>query len=167
MTCKKMIALFSLIAVILSLSSCASYSSGSTVEGVYYIRNDNRRGYSADCHYCTDVCTCECHTAGTLCNNCSEECSTPDDYADVRVDLVIDRYKKWPVSVASGAFENCPHIRSLVIGESVPTVGANAFSNCPNLIEVIVKGVDTVIDESAFAYCSKLDKIVFESSSKH
>ena len=166
MTSKKIIALFSLIAVILSLSSCASYSSGSTGEDIYYARNDNRRGYSADCYYCTSVCTCECHAKHVPCENCSEECTTADDYADVRIDIVIDRHKKWPVSVASGAFANCPHVRSLVIGKNVTSVGAGAFSNCPNLTEVRAHCADTVIDSGAFSYCNKLDEIIFENSSK-
>lgn len=162
MNFKRMLALLPLIAITMSFFSCAAYSSGSTNGGVVYQRSDNRRAYTVDCYYCLSTCKCECHTAHTLCSSCSEECITPETYENVRMDIVIDRYRKWPVNVEYDAFVNCCHIRSVEIGNSVASIDNGAFNGCASLETVRVYNRETLIGDGAFKSCDKLKTIIYE-----
>ena len=67
-------------------------------------------------------------------------------------------------SIGVYAFEDCYGLKSVTIPSSVRTVGQRTFNNCISLESVTIPDSVTYIDEGAFANCSSLESITIPSS---
>lgn len=81
------------------------------------------------------------------------------DCADSEV-YIPSTYNKQPVvGIADQAFERCETVTSMVIPQSVTTIGYGAFYSCVNLKEVEINGAINEIMASTFWDCSSLERI--------
>jgi hypothetical protein len=62
-------------------------------------------------------------------------------------------------SIGSGAFGGCAWLTNVNIPASVTNIGNGAFNNCSSLPGVTIAGNGTGIGNSAFAYCSGLTNV--------
>ena len=62
------------------------------------------------------------------------------------------------------AFYNCPHLSSVIIDDSVKTIGLYAFAECDSIKQVTLSNLVTDIGSSAFYHCSSLDSITLTAS---
>ena len=62
--------------------------------------------------------------------------------------------------VSDKAFYNCTSLESVIIGDSVTSIGSEAFYNCSSLTSVIIGNGVTTIDDSAFEYCTSLESVI-------
>ena len=67
-------------------------------------------------------------------------------------------------SIGNYAFHNCRHIGSVTIGNSVENIGTYAFYNCSNMGSVTIGTSVSNIETYAFSNCSKLTTVVLPSS---
>jgi hypothetical protein len=67
-------------------------------------------------------------------------------------------------SIGKYAFYRCSNITSVTIGNSVTSIGDDAFENCTNLGSVTIGNSVTSIGISAFENCSNLISVVIPSS---
>ena len=61
-------------------------------------------------------------------------------------------------------FYGYPNLQTIVIPESVTSIGDHAFNNCKSLTSVIIPEGVTTIDKYAFHYCKSLTSITIPSS---
>ncbi|MCR4911439.1 MAG: leucine-rich repeat domain-containing protein [Bacilli bacterium] len=76
-------------------------------------------------------------------------------------DIVIPAtYNDLPVTeIANGGFGGCDSLTSVVLPDSITTIGADAFYNCFSLASINIPTAVTAIYESAFQGCSALETI--------
>ena len=67
-------------------------------------------------------------------------------------------------SISEGAFEGCPSLTSVVIGNRVSSIGDWAFSECTSLTSISFSDSVTSIGEWAFYDCKLLESIVIPNS---
>ena len=77
------------------------------------------------------------------------------------LDIVIpSTYNNCPViGIMYSAFHNNTSIRSVIIPDSVTSIGEDAFAFCSGLTSITIPNSVTEIGEGAFAYCSSLMSI--------
>ena len=68
-------------------------------------------------------------------------------------------YKGGSYVIGSLAFSDCENLTSVVIGDSVTSIGDDAFSGCKNLTSVEIPNSVTSIGDGAFCYCSYLKSV--------
>jgi hypothetical protein len=108
-------------------------------EGLKYLRNLNRKGY-------TVIGIGECK--------------------DTRI--VIDTYNGLPVTnVSIYAFTHCTDIKEVVLGPNVKEIGESAFHGCTSLETVIMTDSITKIGVDAFGECSSLKTVVLSDAIKN
>lgn len=59
-------------------------------------------------------------------------------------------------------FANCPKLKSIVIPDSITTIGYRAFGNCESLTSVTIGAGVTTIEREAFYECRMLESAVFK-----
>ena len=64
-------------------------------------------------------------------------------------------------TIADSAFENCDSLTSVIIGDSVNSIGNYAFYDCDSLSSVTIGDSVTSIGDYAFYCCGKLDYVVY------
>lgn len=67
-------------------------------------------------------------------------------------------------TIGTSAFYSCDSLTSVTIGNSVKTIGWSAFSSCTSLTSVEIPDSVTEIDREAFRDCSSLTSIVIPDS---
>ena len=67
-------------------------------------------------------------------------------------------------SIGERAFEGCSRLTSVVIPDSVTTIGEKAFSSCSSLTSIVIPDSVTTIGYSAFSGCSSLTSIEIPDS---
>ncbi len=67
-------------------------------------------------------------------------------------------------NILRGAFDNCSSLTSVVIGDSVTSIGDDAFSGCSSLTSVVIGDSVTSIGHYAFFGCSSLTSIEIPDS---
>ena len=68
------------------------------------------------------------------------------------------------VSIGDGAFSRCSSLSNIVIPNSVTDIGNSAFSFCRSLTNIVIPNSVTDIGNSAFSNCSSLSNIVIPDS---
>ena len=63
-------------------------------------------------------------------------------------------------NILYGAFYNCSGLTSVIIGDSVTSIGSDAFYHCTSLTEIKIPNSVTSIGSYAFKYCSSLTSVV-------
>ena len=63
-------------------------------------------------------------------------------------------------NILYGAFRNCASLTSVVIGDSVESIGDYAFNGCSSLTSVVIGDSVTSIGWSAFSWCYTLTSVV-------
>ena len=67
-------------------------------------------------------------------------------------------------NILYGAFYNCSSLTSVVIGDSVTSIGEDAFSYCSSLTSVTIGDSVTSIGDSAFNGCTSLTSVEIPNS---
>ncbi len=67
-------------------------------------------------------------------------------------------------SIGSSAFYNCTSLTSVTIGDSVTSIGSSAFYNCTSLTSVTIPDSVTTIGSDAFYSCSSLTSVTIRVS---
>ena len=73
---------------------------------------------------------------------------------------------KSTICIKNWAFYYCTSLKSVVIPDSVKSIGHQAFSWCKNLASISIPDSVIGIREDAFSYCSSLESIVIPDSIK-
>ena len=68
------------------------------------------------------------------------------------------------ISIGDMAFRDCSRLTSVVIGDSVTSIGDSAFDFCKSLSSVIIGDSVTSIGTGTFCYCSSLTSVVIPDS---
>ncbi len=66
--------------------------------------------------------------------------------------------------ICDDAFSKCSSLTSIVISNSVPSIGDWAFSDCTSLSNIVIPNSVTSIGEGAFSSCTSLSDIVIPDS---
>ena len=66
--------------------------------------------------------------------------------------------------ICDDAFSKCSSLTSIVISNSVPSIGDWAFSDCTSLSNIVIPNSVTSIGEGAFSSCTSLSNIVIPDS---
>lgn len=80
---------------------------------------------------------------------------------DVSVPLTLGGYSV--TKIDSYAFSSCNNLKSVIISESVTTIGSHAFYGC-NLTSVTIPNSVTIIGSGAFYWCDSLTNITIPAS---
>ena len=67
-------------------------------------------------------------------------------------------------NILRGAFSGCTSLTSVVIGDSVTSIGSSAFSGCTSLTSITIPNSVTSIGGSAFSGCTSLTSVVIGDS---
>ena len=81
-------------------------------------------------------------------------------------DLILpNNYKGKGYRIESNAFRGCSDLTSVVIPNSVTSIGDGAFSGCSGLTSVVIPNSVTSIEENAFEGCSNLNSVELDTES--
>ena len=67
-------------------------------------------------------------------------------------------------SIGSSAFEGCTGLTFVTIGNGVTSIGSMAFEGCTGLTSVTIGNGVTSIGSMVFAYCYELLSVTFEGT---
>ncbi|MDC7246658.1 MAG: leucine-rich repeat protein [Sphaerochaetaceae bacterium] len=94
--------------------------------------------------------------------------TTVKKYTGKDLEVVIPEYSETfrssPDKILDHAFFQCEHITSVIIPDSVTSIGEGAFSGCENLREIIIPDGVTYIGPDAFKGCRSLTSVTIPDS---
>ncbi len=67
-------------------------------------------------------------------------------------------------TIGAHAFEGCANLQTVAIGNNVETIGESAFANCDALNTLILPKSVTSLDETAFDGCDNITKLVYPAT---
>lgn len=67
-------------------------------------------------------------------------------------------------SIGDGVFEGCTNLKSIIIPNSVTTIGESAFTGCESLTSVTIPNSVTSIGSGAFSGCTNLTSVTIPNS---
>ena len=67
-------------------------------------------------------------------------------------------------TIGDSAFYGCKNLRSVIIPDSVETIGINAFRDCSNLTSLTIGNSVETIGINAFYFCEKLTSVTIPNS---
>jgi len=84
------------------------------------------------------------------------------EYTGQRVprDVVNVRFHPGVVKVENNAFSFCSHLREVILNEGLKEIGSGAFKECPSLRSISFPSTLISIQPCAFGACSKLKEVV-------
>ena len=139
------------VVLLFALSSCGLTT---TTDALVCSLNSNRRTYTVDGF---EVCENGCYDPESEYN--VEDCNCHP------ANIVIDHYKKWPVSnVGIAAFEGCTHIQTVELGKRVQYIETSAFSGCTSLVSINFPNGLKNIGSKSFLNCSALTTVIIPDS---
>ncbi len=99
------------------------------------------------------------YTVGYAVKKCNTEASG---------EIVIpDIYEGFPVThIEEYAFDKCDKVTSVVIPDSVKSIGVRVFNKCKNLVSVDLGDGITYLNASVFYDCSSLENVIFPENLK-
>ena len=68
------------------------------------------------------------------------------------------------VVIQNSAFKDCSNVTSVLIPNSIKSIGINAFENCSNITETTIPEGVTLIGNNTFLGCEKLASVTFPTS---
>ena len=69
-------------------------------------------------------------------------------------------------SIGNFAFENCTNLQSIVLHDGITRIGEYAFEGCKELSAISIPPSVTYIGKGAFDYCYELKKVILEDGAK-
>ena len=72
--------------------------------------------------------------------------------------------KEGTTVIASGAFEYCGKITSIVIPDTITIIDDDTFSDCSSLTNIVIPNSIKSIGANAFSYCTSLESVVIPDS---
>ena len=95
-----------------------------------------------------------------------------DSYSSLSGDIDIPAHPWQPskkgntyvIAIDESAFSGCSNISSIIIPETVTSIGASAFSGCSSLTSITIPNTVTSFATSVFSGCSGLTSITITSS---
>ena len=82
-------------------------------------------------------------------------------WSGVRSLIYFVTFDEGATTICDEAFSGCFRVESVVLPDSMISIGANAFSGCTSLKRVELSGELTTIGNSAFAGCNAVDTVIF------
>ena len=73
-------------------------------------------------------------------------------------------YNNKPVTSIDRAFSYCDDLTSIIIPDSVTTIGSSAFYDCTSLTSIVIPDSVTTIDDLAFGKCTSLTSVIIPDS---
>jgi len=78
--------------------------------------------------------------------------------------VIPETYKDIPVTrIAPEAFRGCDQLKSVVLPDTLKTVGAYAFAECTTLEKIVLPNSVTLVDKGAFSNCITLTEVSFST----
>ncbi|MCR5706362.1 MAG: leucine-rich repeat domain-containing protein [Acholeplasmatales bacterium] len=71
----------------------------------------------------------------------------------------LESVKTSCTSIESGAFTDCPSLKTVDLGKNLTSLGANAFSNCTALESITLPDTLTSLEKSVFDGCTALTSV--------
>ena len=85
-------------------------------------------------------------------------------YKNLKKVVLFDGLQGIVSSAYNSTFKNCTSLQSVIIPNSVKSIGYEAFYNCTSLQSIIIPDGVTVVDDYAFNGCSSLTSIIIPDS---